>query len=68
MARYYVNDNAQSNGDHEVHVPTCSFFPAAENRTYLGDFDSCWPAVAAARRIYPQSNGCYFCCNPCHTS
>ena len=37
MASYYVNKNAQSNGDHEVHVYGCSFFPAAENRLYLGD-------------------------------
>ena len=24
MARYYVNKNAQDNGDHEVHVENCS--------------------------------------------
>lgn len=25
MAYYYVNDNAQSNGDHEVHVTGCTY-------------------------------------------
>lgn len=65
---YYVNDNAQSNGDHEVHAATCSFLPLPANRTYLGDFSSCSPAVAAARATYSKSNGCYYCSNSCHTS
>lgn len=68
MARYYVNQNAQSNGDHEVHLSTCSRLPAAENRTYLGDFSTCGPAVKEAKRHYVRSNGCYYCSNPCHTT
>jgi len=32
MASYYVNKNAQSNGDHEVHKDGCTFMPEAENR------------------------------------
>ena len=67
MARYYVNKNAQSNGDHEVHTPGCSFLPAKENRIYLGDFLSCGPAVREAKKHYAQSNGCYYCSRPCHT-
>lgn len=66
MAKYYVNQNAQLNGDHEVHVPHCTYFPT--NTTYLGEFTNCWDAVATARRIYPQSNGCAFCTPACHTS
>jgi hypothetical protein len=27
MSRYYVNKNAQENGDHEVHTTGCSFMP-----------------------------------------
>ena len=65
--RYYVNDNAQSNGDHEVHTATCNWLPAPQNRTYLGDFTNCNDAVRAARRYYTQVNGCYFCSRPCHT-
>lgn len=65
--RYYVNNNSQSNGDHEVHNSSCSFLPATENRTYVGDFSTCGPAVTAARAIYRKSNGCYYCSNACHT-
>lgn len=66
--KYYVNKNAQANGDHEVHVPSCSFFPAAENRIYLGDFSNCQAAVREARKHYSQCNGCYYCVNECHSS
>lgn len=67
MARYYVNTNAQSNGDHEVHKSDCSRLPEPENRLYLGDFSSCGPAVTEAKKTYKQSNGCYYCSNACHT-
>jgi len=68
MARYYVNRNAQTNGDHEVHRDGCTVMPHPDNRLYLGEFTSCRPAVVEARRHYPQSNGCYFCSRECHTS
>ena len=67
MAAYYVNKNAQSNGDHEVHTTGCSFMPDVANRLYLGDFASCGPAVTEAKKRYRQSNGCYFCARPCNT-
>lgn len=65
--RYYVNKNAQANGDHEVHELTCSFVPSEASRIYLGDFQSCSLAVAAARRHYSQVNGCFYCSRSCHT-
>jgi hypothetical protein len=65
MASYYVNQNAQPTGEHEVHVFGCTYFPS--NRTYLGEFDSCGPAVAQARLYYGNVDGCYWCCRPCHT-
>ncbi len=65
---YYVNENAQNNGDHEVHKSTCSRLPEPENRYYLGDFSNCRDAVAAAKKRYSQSNGCYWCSPECHTS
>ncbi len=68
MAAYYINKNAQSNGDHEVHKSGCSFMPNSENRRYLGDFSSCRPAVVAAKKIYPTADGCYYCSPACHTS
>jgi hypothetical protein len=67
MAAYYVNKNAQTNGDHEVHVSSCGFMPSAENRLYLGDFSGCTAAVQAAKKHYPKSNGCAFCSPACHT-
>ena len=66
MANYYVNNNAQSNGDHEVHRQGCHVMPTA-NVTYLGDFTHCQPAVAAAKCIHPRSDGCIHCCRECHT-
>ncbi len=67
MAKYYVNKNAQSNGDHEVHKEGCAWLPEAHNRIYLGDFASCAPAVKEAKKHYTQVNGCYYCSNACHT-
>lgn len=64
---YYINKNAQANGDHEVHTSSCNYLPAPENRIYLGTFANCRGAVAAAKKFYSQVDGCYYCCNECHT-
>jgi hypothetical protein len=66
MANYYVNNNAQPNGDHEVHEQGCSYMPS--DRTYLGNFSNCASAVAEAKKTYRQSNGCYWCSRACHTT
>ena len=66
MANYYVNTNAQPNGDHEVHESSCRYLPTSKK--YLGDYASCTPAVLEAKRTYPQSNGCATCSAGCHTS
>ena len=69
MSRYYVNKNAQANGDHEVHQSHCSYFPNKDNAVYLGTFTSCHSAVAEAKRQgHKKANGCYFCSKECHTS
>lgn len=69
MAKYWVNKNEQANGDHEVHCQGCSYMPQPENRIYLGEFASCHGAVDKAKREhFESSNGCYHCCNACHTS
>lgn len=67
MDKYYVNQNVQANGDHEVHQAGCSFMPEPQNRTYLGEFSSCHGAVSKAKTIYRQSNGCFYCCKACHS-
>ncbi|RYG41326.1 MAG: hypothetical protein EOO01_25395 [Chitinophagaceae bacterium] len=64
--KYYVNRDAQSKGDHEVHVEGCQYEPS--NRTYLGEFYNCQDAVREAKSYFSQTNGCKTCCNPCHTS
>ncbi len=66
--KFYVNKNAQSNGDHEVHRLTCSWLPEQENRKYLGNFNTSEEAVAEAKKFYSQVNGCYYCCPETHTS
>ena len=68
MAHYYVNDNAQSNGDHEVHKEGCYWLSLVTSRTYLGLFNSCHGAVKRAKEIYASSNGCVHCSPACHTS
>lgn len=70
MNRYYVNKNAQENGDHEVHVVECTKEPVTneENRYYLGFFLNCRLAVEEARKIFPTADGCYYCVEECHNS
>jgi hypothetical protein len=66
--KYYVNQNSQSNGDHEVHTYVCTHGPDLENRQYLGEYYGCGPAVTEAKRYYALADGCFYCCNPCHKS
>lgn len=69
MNYYVVNTEAQPNGDHEVHKKNdCKHLPNPENRKDLGYFQSCRGAVAEAKKTYPKANGCYYCCNECHSS
>lgn len=72
MPNFIVNSNAQSNGDHEVHNVSagCSYMPAAGNRVDLGTHATCHGAVSHAKQKWPNAriNGCYYCCNACHTS
>ena len=67
MAMYYVNKNAQSNGDHEVHNSDCNYLPESQNLLRLGDFSTCRPAVEEAKKYYDQCNGCAYCTAACHT-
>ncbi|EOD5128133.1 hypothetical protein [Vibrio parahaemolyticus] len=47
---YYVNDNAQDNGDHEVHNAGCSHLDKIQSKSYLGLFDNCSDAVVEAKK------------------
>ncbi|SKC34438.1 hypothetical protein CZ809_04058 [Photobacterium piscicola] len=72
MPNFIVNKNAQPNGDHEVHNLTngCSFMPNPENQVNAGFHQTCAGAVAEVKKNNPalSINGCYYCCNSCHTS
>lgn len=66
MDLYYVNQNAQTNGDHEVHKSTCVFMPEPQHRLYLGTFTNCRDAVKEAKKTYPYTaDGCHYCCPEC---
>ncbi len=66
MSLYYVNNRAQTNGDHEVHEAGCYYMPI--DKKYLGNFSNCKDAVNEAKKTHKQSNGCYWCSNKCHTT
>ena len=70
MAQYCVNREKQDNGDHEVHnlEAGCRHLPLPANRFDLGEHASCASAVTKAKLVFAQSNGCYYCARPCHTS
>ncbi|MFT6068956.1 MAG: hypothetical protein ACJAT2_003616 [Bacteriovoracaceae bacterium] len=69
MPNYYVNKQAQPNGDHEVHKNTGCPHPAnPKNRVPLGVHLSCTSAVKEAKKYFKQVNGCFFCARECHTS
>lgn len=68
MKKYYVNENSQYSRDHEVHREDCTYLPNASNRRYLGEYSSCKPAVAEAKKTYSKADGCKTCCPDCHTS
>ncbi len=66
MARYYVNRNAQSTGEHEVHKEGCYRMPEPQNRRYLGYFSNAKEAVRVARIFFNNVDGCYYCASEAH--
>lgn len=69
--RYYINLNAQSNGDHEVHKETCYYylaFKSGSNFKYIGTFSNEVAAVRYAKTQYPnyRVDGCSYCCSNAH--
>lgn len=67
MDVYHINNTAQLNGDHEVHKSGCYWLARATNTTSLGYHYGCASAVAQARTIWLQVNGCATCAPACHT-
>jgi len=59
---YYLNRNAQNNGEHEIHKEDCKFIPSLNNRILLGHYKTDEEALEVARRIFPKVDGCSHCC------
>ena len=70
--KYFLSKQSQYTGEHEVHNATtgCTYMPGMEHLIKLGLHSSCAAAIAHARSPFPEIkiNGCYFCCNSCHTT
>ncbi|MDD5599531.1 MAG: hypothetical protein PHV82_16410 [Victivallaceae bacterium] len=67
MEEYYVDKKAQSNGEHVIHVATCSCIDSVNDKENLGAFFSFQSAVQEAERRGYTANGCKICCLSCHT-
>jgi hypothetical protein len=66
MDLYYVDINAQANGDHEVHKSSCNFMPKKLYRLFLDYFKNCHEALKEARKTFPKTaDGCHYCCPDC---
>jgi hypothetical protein len=68
MAEFYVEINAQENGEHIVHNATCSHLPAKEVIQYLGAISNCASALKKASERFKQVNGCPHCAVACHAA
>ena len=71
MVNYYLNLNAQSNGDHEIHKVPCYYYyryKSGFNFELLGAFQSEVDAANYAKRRHPdfKIDGCSYCCPIIH--
>ena len=71
MVNYYLNLNAQSNGDHEIHKGTCYYYYTYKNGynfELLGAFQRDVDALNYAKRKHPslKIDGCSYCCPSIH--
>lgn len=71
MVNYYLNLNAQSSGEHEVHKETCPYYykyKSGFNFKLLGAFSNEIEAARYARLKYPtfKIDGCAYCCPAAH--
>ena len=69
LKHYYFYNYTDKHGNHEVHTENCSYLPSTQNRTYIGYCSDCKDAIKKAKTDYPYKDfdGCYWCCNECHT-
>lgn len=61
MAEFYIETNAQPNGDHIVHNANCAALPDKQSIRYLGSIASCGSAVKKASEFFKQVKACPQC-------
>ena len=69
MTLYFVNNNRTNNPGlhHEVHTEEHAKKLNIISKTELGFFDNEIQAVAKAKTIYNDADGCKICCPRAHT-
>lgn len=69
MAQFYVSKpgSKKQTKMHAVHKQGCVRLQAPDESVYLGEFLNCTSAVAAAKTLYSDANGCRECVPECHT-
>ena len=60
---YYVAEEPDDDGVHQVHKDTCHRLPVL--RKYLGIHASCGEAVTRAKAQYAEAAGCRLCSYEC---
>jgi len=65
---YYLNLSMQPEGEYEIHIPGCDWFPSRQYE-YLGRYQFASTALDVARRRHPgwAINGCIHCCPEINT-
>lgn len=68
MKHYYVNNDQTHNPGlhHEVHTKEHVEQLSIHNTTYVGYFSDEIQAVAKAKQIYADADGCAICCPKAH--
>ena len=67
MNNYYVNNNPNPGGEHEVHKEGCSWLDLVSSKTPLGKHSNCKDAVKEAKKYHADVDGCKHCIPECHT-
>jgi hypothetical protein len=59
MSHFFIDNFAQPDGNHEVHLVGCTRMPA--DKRYVGNYYSVAEALIEARKEFWQSSGCDRC-------
>jgi hypothetical protein len=61
MAEFFIEIDAQGNGDHLIHKSDCSLLPAKEAIYYLGSISNINSAMKKAGERFTKPTGCTQC-------